>query len=135
MEIIDNINRLLGDDLKHSILPGAKLRIAASCFSIYAYEALNSRIGPAPGSWHYQDEDLLVRASVAPDERLSTHPALRAQLQGGWLGHSLRLGWRPSFTGRAAPTATEPVTHHASGSLCTRSSPAHTEYRKGRGLA
>ena len=37
MEIIDNINRLLGDDLKHSILPGAKLRIAASCFSIYAY--------------------------------------------------------------------------------------------------
>jgi helicase-like protein/SNF2 domain-containing protein len=44
MEIIDNINRLLGDDLKHSILPGAKLRIAASCFSIYAYEALKAEL-------------------------------------------------------------------------------------------
>ena len=44
MEIIDNINRLLGDDLTHSILPGAKLRIAASCFSIYAYEALKAEL-------------------------------------------------------------------------------------------
>lgn len=40
MEIIDNINRLLGDNLKQSITPGAKLKIAASCFSIYAFEAL-----------------------------------------------------------------------------------------------
>ena len=40
MEIIDNINRLLGDDLKQTIKPGAKLKIAAACFSIYAYEAL-----------------------------------------------------------------------------------------------
>lgn len=31
MEIIDNINRLLGDDLKQVINPGAKLKIAA-CF-------------------------------------------------------------------------------------------------------
>lgn len=30
MEIIDNINRLLGDDLKQTIKHGAKLRIAAS---------------------------------------------------------------------------------------------------------
>ncbi|HNO74978.1 MAG TPA: SNF2-related protein [Nitrosomonas mobilis] len=40
MKIIDNINSLLGDDLKASIYPKAKLKIAASCFSIYAYEAL-----------------------------------------------------------------------------------------------
>ena len=40
MEIIDNINRLLGDDLKQTIKPGAKLKIAAAWFSIYAYEAL-----------------------------------------------------------------------------------------------
>src|SRR5579863_1672520 len=44
MEIIDNINRLLGDDLKHSIRAGAKIRIAASCFSIYAFEALKSEL-------------------------------------------------------------------------------------------
>ena len=44
MEIIDNINLLLGDDLKASIKRGSKLKIAASCFSIYAYEALKSEL-------------------------------------------------------------------------------------------
>lgn len=40
MELIDNINRLLGDDLKRTLKPGTRLRIAASCFSMYAFEAL-----------------------------------------------------------------------------------------------
>lgn len=40
MKIIDNINTLLGDDLKNSITPKSKVKIAGSCFSIYAYEAL-----------------------------------------------------------------------------------------------
>lgn len=40
MELIDNINRLLGDDLKQTLKPGARLKIAASCFSMYAFEAL-----------------------------------------------------------------------------------------------
>lgn len=44
MEIIDNINRLLGDDLKDTLQPGAKLKIAASCFSIYAFEALKKEL-------------------------------------------------------------------------------------------
>ncbi len=44
MELIDNINRLLGDDLKQNLRPGARLKIAASCFSIYAYEALKSEL-------------------------------------------------------------------------------------------
>jgi SNF2 family DNA or RNA helicase len=42
MELIDNINKLLGDSLKATVEPGAKLKIAASCFSIYAYEALKN---------------------------------------------------------------------------------------------
>lgn len=44
MEIIDNVSKLLGDDLKRTLVPGAKLRIAASCFSIYAYEALKAEL-------------------------------------------------------------------------------------------
>lgn len=44
MEMIDNINRLLGDDLKATITPGARLKIAASCFSIYAFEALKKEL-------------------------------------------------------------------------------------------
>ncbi|CEN56470.1 hypothetical protein [Candidatus Methylopumilus turicensis] len=44
MKLIDNINNLLGDDLKDSAKPGSKLKIAASCFSIYAYEALKQEL-------------------------------------------------------------------------------------------
>lgn len=44
MNIIDNINALLGDDLKATISPKSRVRIAASCFSIYAYEALKAEL-------------------------------------------------------------------------------------------
>jgi superfamily II DNA or RNA helicase len=44
MQIIDNINLLLGDDLKAHLRPHTKLKIAASCFSIYAYEALKAEL-------------------------------------------------------------------------------------------
>lgn len=44
MKFIDNINNLWGDDLKESLQSGAKLKIAASCFSIYAYEALKNEL-------------------------------------------------------------------------------------------
>ena len=44
MEVIDNINRRLGDSLRQTIEPGAKLKIAASCFSIYAFEALKEEL-------------------------------------------------------------------------------------------
>ena len=44
MEVIDNISRLLGDDLKGTVRAGAKVRIAASSFSIYAFEALKQEL-------------------------------------------------------------------------------------------
>ncbi len=44
MQIIDNINTLWGDDLKQTLKSGTKLKIAASCFSIYAYEALKKEL-------------------------------------------------------------------------------------------
>ena len=40
MELIDNINRLLGNDLRQTLRPGARLKVAASCFSMYAFEAV-----------------------------------------------------------------------------------------------
>jgi len=44
VRIIDNINELLGDDLKAEIGPGSKLRISASTFSIFAFEALKQEL-------------------------------------------------------------------------------------------
>ena len=42
MRTIDNVNDLLGDDLRAEIVPGSKVRIAASAFSIFAFEALRA---------------------------------------------------------------------------------------------
>ena len=44
MKVIDNISELLGDDLRGSLGTGSRLRIAASYFSIYAFEALKSEL-------------------------------------------------------------------------------------------
>lgn len=44
MQVIDNISHLFGDNLKGRIGRGKRLRIAASCFSIYAFEALKSEL-------------------------------------------------------------------------------------------
>jgi superfamily II DNA or RNA helicase len=44
MQILNNITDLWGDDLKSELKPNTKLKIAASCFSIYAYEALKSEL-------------------------------------------------------------------------------------------
>ena len=44
MKIIDNITSRLGEDLKAEITKGSKLSIAASSFSIYAFEALKKEL-------------------------------------------------------------------------------------------
>jgi hypothetical protein len=44
MEVIDNVYRFLGDDLKRTIVPNARVAIAASTFSIYAFEALKEEL-------------------------------------------------------------------------------------------
>ena len=44
MELIDNINKTLALDLKETINPGSKISIAASCFSIYAYQELKEQL-------------------------------------------------------------------------------------------
>ena len=40
MKLIDNVNTRLGEDLKETIKKGSKLSIAATTFSICAFEAL-----------------------------------------------------------------------------------------------
>ena len=44
MELIDNINRLLGDSFKDVLRSKSKVKIAASTFSIYAFEALRKKL-------------------------------------------------------------------------------------------
>ena len=44
MELIDNINKTLSQDLKQELQSGSRLSIAASCFSIYAYQELKNAL-------------------------------------------------------------------------------------------
>lgn len=44
MDLFDNKTKLLGDDLKKSIKPNSKIKIVASYFSIYAFEALKDEL-------------------------------------------------------------------------------------------
>ncbi len=44
MQIIDNIHRVLKEDLEKTILSGSKVSIAASCFSIYAFDELKAQL-------------------------------------------------------------------------------------------
>lgn len=44
MELIDNRAKLLGDDLKKEIKSGAKIKMVASYFSIYAFEVLKDEL-------------------------------------------------------------------------------------------
>src|SRR5690625_1477136 len=44
MRFIDNVNDLLGDDLRSEMTPGSKVRIAAATFSIFAYQALREEL-------------------------------------------------------------------------------------------
>lgn len=44
MELIDNVNKTLKEDLIAEIKSGSKISIAASCFSIYAYQELKEQL-------------------------------------------------------------------------------------------
>jgi SNF2 family DNA or RNA helicase len=44
MQVIDNINTLFGDELKSSLTQNSKLKVAASCFSMYAFVALKKEL-------------------------------------------------------------------------------------------
>lgn len=44
MEIIDNIHKTLKEDLVVELREGCKLSIAASCFSIYAFQELKEQL-------------------------------------------------------------------------------------------
>jgi len=61
MELLDNISRLFGDDLKQTLKPAARLKIAASCFTpqlakqIYRYLVKNDYTDDADriaGAYH-----------------------------------------------------------------------------------
>ena len=44
MEVIDNVSKIVRDDLVEAIKPHSRISIAAACFSIYAYQELKKQL-------------------------------------------------------------------------------------------
>ena len=44
MELIDNVKKTLAEDLRSTLTSGSRMSIAASCFSIYAYQELRKEL-------------------------------------------------------------------------------------------
>lgn len=44
MRILDNVNNTVKDDLAETMAKGDKISIAATCFSMYAYQALKDQL-------------------------------------------------------------------------------------------
>ena len=48
MELINNVGKTLRDDLMQQMHAGSRLPIAASCFSIYAFQELKEKLQQYP---------------------------------------------------------------------------------------
>ena len=103
MELIDNINQLLGDSLKRSVRPGMKLKIAASCFSIYAFEALKTELESLASF-----EFIFTSPTFVPDEVTDAGRKVRreffipkAERERGFYGSEFEILLKNKLTQRA----------------------------------
>ena len=103
MKLIDNTSQLFGDDLKGVVERGSRLKIAASCFSIYAFEALKAELSKI-GSLQF----LFTAPTFVPNEvtgRLSKERREffipKARRESGLYGTEFEIHLRNKLTQRA----------------------------------
>ena len=103
MQIIDNTSHLLGDDLKDSLGKGARLRIAASCFSIYAFEALKSELAKVDGLQFVFTAPTFVPTEVTDRLRKERREFFipKAKRESGLYGTEFEIQLRNKLTQRA----------------------------------
>ena len=102
MRIIDNVNELLGDDLKAELRAGSRLRIAASTFSIFAFEALKQELS------HIDELEFIFTAPSFNTARATDKPAperrqfeVRHDDVSGLYGSEFEIRLRNKLTQRA----------------------------------
>lgn len=88
MQLLDNINSLLGDDLKRSLKPHSRLMIAAASFSIYAYEALKRELENVDSL-----EFIFTQPAFIPDEATDSGKRVRREF------HIPKIGRERDFYG------------------------------------
>ncbi|MDE0032284.1 MAG: helicase-related protein [Deltaproteobacteria bacterium] len=103
MKIIDNTSQLLGDDLKGTVERGARLKIAASCFSIYAFEALKSELSKVESLQFIFTAPTFVPNEVADRMRKERREFFipKARRESGLYGTEFEIQLRNKLTQRA----------------------------------
>ncbi|MBZ9755267.1 DEAD/DEAH box helicase family protein [Mesorhizobium sp. ESP6-5] len=103
MKIIDNISERLGDDLKGVIERGARVKIAASCFSIYAFEALKVELSKIESLQFIFTAPTFVPADVTDRLRKERREFFipKARRESGLYGTEFEIQLRNKLTQRA----------------------------------
>lgn len=103
MRIIDNTSQLLGDDLKSTVGRGARLKIAASCFSIYAFEALKAELSKIDSLQFVFTSPTFVPADVTDRLRKERREFFipKAGRENGLYGTEFEIQLRNKLTQRA----------------------------------
>lgn len=103
MKLIDNVNELLGDDLRRTITHGSKLKIAASCFSIYAFAELKEQLESIESL-----EFIFTSPTFVPDEVTDSGRKIRrefhipkAERERSFYGSDFEIQLRNKLTQRA----------------------------------
>lgn len=103
MRIFNNITTLLGDDLKEVTDRGTRLRIAASTFSIYAFEALKSELSRVDGMEFIFTSPTFVPNDVADTIKKEQREFFipKALREGNLYGSEFEIHLRNKLTQRA----------------------------------
>ncbi|MFK4537294.1 SNF2 family DNA or RNA helicase [Bradyrhizobium ottawaense] len=103
VRIIDNTSQLLGDDLKATMGKGARLKIAASCFSIYAFEALKAELAKVDSLQFIFTAPTFVPTDVTDRMRKERREFFipKARRESGLYGTEFEIQLRNKLTQRA----------------------------------
>jgi hypothetical protein len=103
MKIIDNTSQLLGDDLKETMSRGSRLKIAASCFSIYAFEALKAELSKVDSLQFIFTSPTFVPTEVTDRLRKERREFFipKARRESGLYGTEFEIQLRNKLTQRA----------------------------------
>jgi len=103
MKIIDNTSQLLGDDLKDTMSRGSRLKIAASCFSIYAFEALKAELSKVDSLQFIFTSPTFVPTEVTDRLRKERREFFipKARRESGLYGTEFEIQLRNKLTQRA----------------------------------
>ena len=103
LDFFDNKTKLLGDDLRAELKKGCKVRIAASCFSMYAFDELKKELGDIAELQFLFTEPTFTKEKVAGNigKKCREFSIQRLQREGNLFGSDFEIQLKNKMTLRA----------------------------------